>query len=42
MENPGRDLADTTTETDSTGSDLTGELDPQLRSADVDEMLERR
>lgn len=35
------DLADEKTETDSTGSDLTGEGDPQFRPADVDGFMGR-
>lgn len=40
-EPPVLDLADMTMETDSTDSDLTGELDPQLRPADVDGFMGR-
>lgn len=39
--NPVLDLADTTTGRDSSGSDLTGEVDPQFRSADVDGFMGR-
>jgi len=35
------DLADETTETDSAGSDLTGEVDPQFRPVDVDGFMGR-
>ena len=35
------DLADATQETDSTGSDLSSELDPQLKPADIDGFMGR-